>query len=69
MAEPEHDLTTVVEVVAEKEWTRRLAAAPIAEESKAQRTWDKLPAMAKHQLKNELLPLVTDVLEALRRPS
>lgn len=59
------DLTTVAEMVAKKHWTRELAAAPITDESKAQRTWDKLPALAKHNIKEQLLPVITDVLDAL----
>lgn len=60
-----YDLTTVADQVAEAHWGRQLAAAKIAEESKAQRTWDKLPANIKHSVKSGLLPIITDVLNAL----
>ena len=45
-----------------------LAASDLSEESKAQRTWDLLPATAKRNFKEELLPIVTDLLEVLEVP-
>lgn len=63
-----YDLTTVVEKVAERRWSAMLAASDLTDEGKTQRTWDKLPATAKRNFKEELLPVVTDLLEVLEVP-
>lgn len=63
-----YDLTTVVETVAEKRWAGLLAQSNLTDESKAQRSWDKLPMTAKRNFKEELLPVVTDLLEVLEVP-
>lgn len=61
-----YDLSAVIETVAEKEFDRRREGAMKSGYSPdALPTWAQIPPVARHGFKASILPLVTDILDAL----
>lgn len=60
-----YDLTTVVDRTAERAWTRMYEEAVAKGFDKGISAWDSLDLVQKRNYKETLLPIVTDVLEAL----